>query len=89
MARRGGPTKPLFVWEIGSAVPLEERFGGLFRAARALLREEAHEDKVLPTLALEGLDSAALTGGGQKSWRTPEQEAERKRQFKVLSVSWG
>lgn len=56
----------LFVWEIGSAAPLEERFGGLFKAARALLREEAHEDRVLPTLAVEGLEIHA--GGDQGSW---------------------
>lgn len=56
----------LFVWEIGSAVPLEERFGGLFRAARALLREKAHEDRVLPTLAVEGLEIHA--GRDQEPW---------------------
>ncbi len=64
--RRGGTMTPLFLWEIGSAVPLEERFNGLFRAARALLEEDAHEDRVLPTLAVEGLE--IHEGRDQEPW---------------------
>jgi hypothetical protein len=67
-----------------SAEPLEERFAGLFKAARVLLDEGADEDQIFPTLAWEALqtrNSDQGTQGGQlaelkasflEAWMDPE-----------------
>jgi hypothetical protein len=61
----------------GERVQLEERFRELFESAHVLLEEQASEDMVLPTLAMEGL---IIRDGGLGGW------AEIKRS---LLQSWG
>jgi hypothetical protein len=64
------------------------RFAGLFNAARVLLKEQADEDRVLPTLGCEGLlTQESQSGWGElkasfvEAWQKPEVWESKKREL--------
>ena len=68
-----------FVWEPYAPKPrdppVEERFADLFRAARALMEQDAPKDRVFPTLAFAGygtLGAIDLKNRLIKAWGKPE-----------------